>query len=80
MIGQFWEGMKIYIGDRKVVGFALGEIMNPKVYLGDMELNLVSLYETLFRLDVRKLPINQYEKKEVREIENETVTAISLFQ
>ena len=72
--------MKIYIGDRKVVGFALGEIMNPKVYLGDMELNLVSLYETLFRLDVRKLPINQYEKREVREIENETVTAISLFQ
>ena len=63
-----------------MVGFALGEIMNPKVYLGDMELNLVSLYETLFRLDVRKLPINQYEKREVREIENETVTAISLFQ
>lgn len=63
-----------------MVGFALGEIMNPKVYLGDMELNLVSLYETLFRLDVRKLPINQYEKREVREIENEKVTAISLFQ
>lgn len=72
--------MKIYIGNRKVVGFALGEIMNPKVYLGDMELSLVNLYETLFRLDVRKLPINQYEKREVREIENEKVTAISLFQ